>query len=59
MDMNSIVNAVTGNTDFAVAVNVLKKSQDIASKQITDIIKSIPKASASLPGIGQKIDVVG
>lgn len=59
MDLNSIVNAVTGNTDVAVAMNVLKKSQDIASKQVTDIIKSLPKSSPSMPGVGQKIDIVG
>ncbi|MFH0920199.1 MAG: YjfB family protein [Fibrobacterota bacterium] len=59
MDLNSIVNAVTGNTELAVAMNVLKKAQDTASKQMTTLINSLPKASPSMPGVGQKIDVVG
>jgi hypothetical protein len=61
MDMNSIVSAVTGNSELAVAINVnlLKKSQDIAASQASLILNAIPKASPSMPGIGQKIDLVG
>jgi len=57
MEINSMVNAVTGNSNVAVATQVLKKAQDLAAQQAQALVQSL-SSPPSLPGIGQTIDTV-
>lgn len=56
MEINSIINAVSGKTQLAAITSVLKKAQDIAGQQVSQLIDAIPR-SPSPQGIGGKIDI--
>jgi len=58
MELNALVNAVTGNTQLAVATSLLKKSQDLPAQQVAQLMDSVAK-TPSPPGVGQKIDISG
>ncbi|OGS35460.1 MAG: hypothetical protein A2293_16050 [Elusimicrobia bacterium RIFOXYB2_FULL_49_7] len=57
MEINSLINAVTGNMNLSVTTSLLKKAQDIPAKQINQLIQAMPKASPSPTGVGNRFDV--
>ena len=57
MEINSLINAVTGRMNLAVTTSLMKKAQDIPAQQVNELIKAMPKASPSPAGVGKSLDL--
>jgi hypothetical protein len=57
MDINSLINIASGQTELAVATHVLKKAQEIQGAAAKTLIDSLQKPSPSPQGVGRSIDL--